>query len=65
MDVFLGEIRLVPYNFEPQGWAFCAGQQLEISQNTALFAHSHPVRASTGGATTIDPSNGVPAAGGT
>jgi microcystin-dependent protein len=120
MEPFIGEIKLVPYNFEPQGWAFCAGQLLEISQNTALFAllgttfggdgertfglpdlrgrvpvgagesatgsdyvlgstggsettrlttshlpvHSHPVRASADGATTIDPTNGVLAAGG-
>lgn len=37
-DPFLGEIRLVPYNFAPQGWAFCDGQILPIAQNTALFA---------------------------
>jgi microcystin-dependent protein len=35
---FLGEIRLVPYNFAPKGWAFCDGQILAISQNTALFS---------------------------
>jgi microcystin-dependent protein len=35
---FLGEIRLFPYNFAPQGWAFCNGQQLAISQNSALFS---------------------------
>ncbi|HEY3267951.1 MAG TPA: tail fiber protein [Armatimonadota bacterium] len=38
MDPFLGELRLVPYNFAPQGWAFCNGQILSIAQNTALFA---------------------------
>jgi hypothetical protein len=38
MDPFLGEIRLVAFNFAPQGWAFCAGQVLPISQNTALFS---------------------------
>lgn len=38
MDPFLGEIRPVPYNFAPVGWAFCQGQILPISQNTALFA---------------------------
>ena len=38
MDPFLGEIRPVPYNFAPLGWAFCQGQILPISQNTALFA---------------------------
>jgi microcystin-dependent protein len=34
----LGEIRLFPYNFAPQGWAFCNGQLMSISQNTALFS---------------------------
>ena len=37
-DPFLGEIRLFPYTFAPRGWAFCNGQVLPISQNTALFA---------------------------
>lgn len=35
---FLGEIKLVPYNFAPRGFAFCAGQILSIAQNTALFS---------------------------
>jgi microcystin-dependent protein len=35
---FIGEIKIVPYNFAPRGWAFCAGQILSIAQNTALFA---------------------------
>lgn len=35
---YLGQIIMVPYNFEPQGWAFCDGRLLSISQNTALFA---------------------------
>jgi microcystin-dependent protein len=35
---FLGQLMLVPYNFAPQGWAFCEGQTLPISQNTALFS---------------------------
>ena len=38
MDQFLGEIRLVPFTFAPNGWAFCAGQVLPINQNQALFA---------------------------
>jgi microcystin-dependent protein len=38
MDPFLGEIRPVPYNFAPQGWAFCNGQIMAIAQNTALFS---------------------------
>jgi len=37
-DPFLGEIMLVPYNFAPRGYAFCQGQILPISQNTALFS---------------------------
>jgi microcystin-dependent protein len=38
MEPFLGEIRLVPFNFAPKGWAICAGQVLPINQNQALFA---------------------------
>lgn len=37
-DQFLAEIRIFPFNFPPTGWAFCNGQLLPISQNTALFA---------------------------
>ena len=37
-EPFLGEIRLVPYNFAPRGWARCDGQLLSIAQNTALFS---------------------------
>ncbi len=37
-DQFVGEIRLFPFNFAPKGWAFCAGQLMSISQNTALFS---------------------------
>jgi microcystin-dependent protein len=35
---FLGEIKIVPFNFAPQGWAFCNGQLLPINQNQALFS---------------------------
>jgi microcystin-dependent protein len=35
---FVGEIRAVPFNFAPSGWAFCNGQLMPISQNTALFS---------------------------
>lgn len=38
MDQFVAEIRIFPFNFAPRGWAFCDGQLLPISQNTALFA---------------------------
>ena len=37
-DPFLAEIRIYPFNFPPKGWAYCRGQLLPISQNTALFA---------------------------
>jgi microcystin-dependent protein len=37
-DPFVAEIRIFPFNFAPKGWAFCAGQLLPISQNTALFS---------------------------
>ena len=35
---FVAEIRIFPFNFAPKGWAFCNGQLLPISQNTALFS---------------------------
>lgn len=35
---FLGEIRIISWNFAPKGWAFCNGQVLPISQNQALFS---------------------------
>ena len=38
MDPFVAEIRIVPFNFPPKAWAFCDGQLLPISQNTALFS---------------------------
>ena len=37
-DQFVGEIRVVGFNFAPVGWALCQGQLLPISQNTALFS---------------------------
>ena len=37
-DPFVGEIRMFAGNFAPKGWAFCAGQLMPISQNTALFS---------------------------
>jgi microcystin-dependent protein len=37
-DPFVAEIRIFGFTFAPKGWAFCAGQLLPISQNTALFA---------------------------
>ena len=35
---FLSEIRIMSFNFAPQGWALCNGQTLPINQNQALFA---------------------------
>jgi microcystin-dependent protein len=35
---FVAEIRIFPFNFAPRGWAFCNGQLLPLSQNTALFS---------------------------
>ena len=37
-DQFVAEIRIFPFNFPPTGWAFCDGQILPLSQNTALFS---------------------------
>jgi microcystin-dependent protein len=38
MDPFVAEIRIFPFDFAPKGWAFCDGQILPLSQNTALFS---------------------------
>ena len=35
---FVAEIRIFAGNFAPTGWAFCDGQLMPISQNTALFS---------------------------
>src|SRR6188508_1201736 len=37
-DQFVAEIRVFPFNFAPTCWAFCDGQLMPISQNTALFS---------------------------
>jgi len=37
-EPFIGEINLFGGNFAPRNWAFCHGQLLSISQNTALFS---------------------------
>ena len=37
-DPFVGEIMLFAGNFPPNGWAFCNGQLMAISQNVALFS---------------------------
>ncbi len=38
MDPILGQIIMFAGNFAPRGWAFCEGQLLPISQNTALYS---------------------------
>jgi microcystin-dependent protein len=35
---FLGEIRIMSFNFPPRGWAQCNGQLIPINQNQPLFA---------------------------
>lgn len=37
-EPFIGEIRMFAGNFAPRSWAFCDGQLLAISQNSALFS---------------------------
>ena len=37
-DPFLGEVKMVAFNFAPKGWATCNGQLLPINQNQALFS---------------------------
>jgi microcystin-dependent protein len=37
-DPFVAEIRIFPFNFAPSGWAWCDGQLMPLSQNTALFS---------------------------
>jgi microcystin-dependent protein len=37
-EQYLGEIRMVGFNFAPVGWALCEGQILSIQSNAALFA---------------------------
>jgi microcystin-dependent protein len=35
---YMGEIKIISWNFAPQGWAFANGQLLPINQNQALFS---------------------------
>lgn len=35
---YLGEIRIMAFNFPPKNWALCNGQLLSIPQNQALFS---------------------------
>lgn len=37
-EPFIAEIRLVSFNYAPNGWALCNGQMMPINQNQALFS---------------------------
>jgi len=37
-EPFLGELKIISWNFPPKGWTFCNGQLLPINQNQALFS---------------------------
>ncbi len=37
-EPFVGEIKMIGFNFAPRGWAFCDGQLMAISQNMSLFS---------------------------
>jgi microcystin-dependent protein len=37
-EPFLGEVKMISFNYPPKGWAFCNGQLLPINQNQALFS---------------------------
>ena len=37
MDSFTGEIRILPYDYAPENWAFCNGQSISVTQNQQLF----------------------------
>ena len=47
-DPFVAEIRIFPFNFAPRGWAWCDGQLLPLSQNTALFSLLGPTYGGNG-----------------
>ena len=37
-DQFIGELRIMSFNFAPKGWALANGQLIPINQNQALFS---------------------------
>ncbi len=37
-ECYIGEIRMMSFNYAPKNWALCNGQSLPIQQNQALFA---------------------------
>ena len=38
MDLFIGEIKLLPWDWAPKGWALCFGQQMQVAQYQTLFS---------------------------
>ena len=34
---YIGEVKLISWNYAPRGWAFCNGALMAINQNQALF----------------------------
>lgn len=38
MEPFFGQIQAFGFSFAPRGWSTCSGQQIAISQNSALFS---------------------------
>lgn len=54
-EPFIAEIRIFAGNFAPRGWAFCNGQLLPISQNTALFSLIGTIYGGDGRTTTALP----------
>ena len=38
MEQYIGEIKLFPYGFQPEGWMLCDGRILEIHQHRVLYA---------------------------
>ncbi|TNJ39617.1 phage tail protein [Phaeobacter sp. B1627] len=54
-DPFIAEVRIFAGNFAPRGWAFCDGQLLPISQNTALFSLIGTIYGGDGRSTTALP----------
>ncbi len=54
-EPFIAEVRIFAGNFAPRGWAFCNGQLLPISQNTALFSLIGTIYGGDGETTTALP----------
>jgi microcystin-dependent protein len=54
-EPFIAEIRIFAGNFAPRNWAFCNGQLLPISQNTALFSLIGTIYGGDGRTTTALP----------